>query len=190
MKTPDPRAQHTRGALLQAFRDLLLEGRPLEDIRVGDVALRAGVGRSTLYEHFAGIDGLLAGSLAGLFSVLVDTLNAGDNVPHLKRLLDHFWEQRTLARNLFSGSMRRRSMAVLVSSIEANLKSQHLARRGQLILPPRLAAVQLAECLLAPIIAWLAGESRCTSPALASALSSVSRAALHAMRAASAKVRA
>jgi hypothetical protein len=113
---------------------------------------------------------------------LVETLNAGDDVPQLKRLLDHFWEQRALARNLFSGSMRRRSIALLVSLIEAKLKSLRLARRGYMILPPRLAAVQLAEILLAPTIAWLAGESPCTSQALASALSSVAQAALHAMR--------
>jgi AcrR family transcriptional regulator len=154
------------------------------------VAARAGVGRSTLYEHFAGMEGLLAGSIAGPFAVLVETLSAGDPAPDLKRLLDHFWEQRALARSLFSGPMRRRSIAVLVTLTEAKLKSLGLARRGQLILPPRLAAVQLAESLLAPITAWLAGESRCTSLTLASALSSVSRAALHAMRAASAKARA
>lgn len=187
MKTPDPRAQQTRRALLQAFRDLLLDGVPFEDIRAGDVAMRAGVGRSTLYEHFAGIDGLLAASIAGPFSVLVETLNAGDNVPQLKRLLDHFWEQRALARSLFSGLPRRRSIVVLVRLIEAKLKSLRLARRGQLILPPRLAAVQLAEILLAPIVSWLTGESPCSSQVLASALSRVAQAALHAMQCAATK---
>jgi AcrR family transcriptional regulator len=182
MKTPDPRAQHSRRALLQAFRELLLEGGQLEDIRVADVAARAGVGRSTLYEHFAGLDGLLGVSIAGLFSVLVDTLHPGDNSPGLKNLLDHFWEQRALARNLFSGSMRRRSIAVLVGLIEAKLKSVGLARRGQMMLPTRLAAEQLAGLLMAPIIAWLAGDSRCTSEGLASALSAVAKAALQALR--------
>jgi len=182
MKTPDPRRQQTRRALLQAFRDLLLEGRHVEDIRVSEVAARAGVGRSTLYQHFAGVDGLLASSIAGPFAVLVATLTAGDTAPDLKRLLDHFWEQRVLARSLFSGPMRRRSIAVLVSLTEAKLKSLGLARRGEMILPARLAAVQLAEALLAPINAWLAGESRCTSLVLASALASVSRAALNALR--------
>lgn len=182
MKTADPRSQHTRRALLQAFRELLLEGGQFEALRVGEVAARAGVSRSTLYQHFAGVEGLYAGSIAGPFSVLVETVSAGDSAPELTRLLDHFWEQRALGRNLFSGSMRRRSIAVLVTLMEAKLKSLGLARRGQLILPPRLAAVQLAEILLAPIIAWLAGESRCTSHALASGLSSVARAALRAMR--------
>jgi AcrR family transcriptional regulator len=181
MKAPDPRAQHTRSALLQAFRDLLLQGGPLDDIRVGDVAARAGVGRSTLYEHFAGVDGLLAGSIAGPYSVLVETLSPGDNAPDLQRLLDHFWERRALARSLFSGAVRRRSVAVLVTLIEAKLKAQCRAHRGQLILPPRLAAVQLSEIMLAPIIAWLAGESRCTSQVLASAVSSVAKAALRTM---------
>jgi hypothetical protein len=50
-----------------------------------------------------------------------------------------------------------------------------------LILPPRLAAVQLAEILLAPVTAWLLGESRCSPDALAAALRRVSIAAVTSM---------
>jgi hypothetical protein len=51
-----------------------------------------------------------------------------------------------------------------------------------LILPTRLASVQLAEMLLAPVIAWLLGESRCTSAALAASLHRVAGAALQALK--------
>lgn len=184
MKTPDPRARHTRAALLQAFRELLLQGRPIGDIRSQEVAARAGVGRSTLYEHFAGVNGLLAASIAGPFSILTQAVDPGAPAPEIERLLEHFWEQRALARNLFSGPLRGRSVAVLVQLIEQKFKAAGLARRGRLILPARLAAVQMAELLLAPISAWLAGESRCSARELAVAVAAVARAAMAALQSA------
>lgn len=48
-------------------------------------------------------------------------------------------------------------------------------------LPPRLAAVQLAEGILAPIVTWLTGESGCTSKALAFAIPKIAKATLRAM---------
>jgi AcrR family transcriptional regulator len=180
-KNPDPRALHTRHALLGAFRDLLLEGRQLDDIQAAAVAARAGVSRSTLYEHFAGVDGLISNSIAAPFAFLANALDPRDSTANLRQLLEHFWLRRTLARTLFLGPMRRRSIAVLVGLVEQKLRSQGLGRRGMLILPTRLAAVQLAEGMLAPIIAWLAGESRCTSEALAFAIPKIAQAALRAM---------
>jgi hypothetical protein len=50
-----------------------------------------------------------------------------------------------------------------------------------LILPPRLAAVQLAEGMLAPIVTWLTGESGCTSKALAFAIPKIAKATMRAM---------
>jgi AcrR family transcriptional regulator len=81
--------------------------------------------------------------------------------------------------------------AVLADTIERDfaepklvvdrLRSSGLHRRGALILPPRLAAVQLAEILLAPVTAWLLGESRCSPDALAAAIRRVSIAAVTSM---------
>ena len=45
------RKAQTKEALLTAFRDLFFE-RGYEAIRVGDIIARAGVGRSTFYEHY------------------------------------------------------------------------------------------------------------------------------------------
>jgi AcrR family transcriptional regulator len=177
----DRRVDRTRGALLDAFRELILDNR-FENVSVADVAARAGVGRSTLYEHFAGKDALLASSIAGPFAVLADTLRPGHDVSKLERLLEHFWGNRPLARALFVGPTRRKTMAVLVGLIERQLAAGGLSRRGALILPMRLAAVQLAEILLAPVIAWLLGESRCTPAVLAASLDRVAAAALAAMK--------
>jgi AcrR family transcriptional regulator len=177
----DRRVEKTRGALLDAFRELLLNHQ-FENISVADIAARAGVGRSTLYEHFAGKDALLASSIAGPFSVLADTLRTGHDASSLVMLLEHFWGNRRLARGLFVGGIRRKTVAVLVGLIEKQLTADGLSRRGALVLPMRLAAVQLAEILLAPVIAWLLGESRCTAEVLAVSLDRVATAALAAMK--------
>ncbi len=79
------------------------------------------------------------------------------------------------------GPARRKTGEVLIGLIAHRLKSSGLHRRGALVLPPRLAAIQLAEILLAPVTAWLLGESRCSSVALASALRRVSIAAVNSM---------
>lgn len=176
-KELDPRQQKTRAALLLAFRDLILQQR-YDEIGVADIAVRAGVSRSTLYQHFSGKDGLLAVSLGGPFAVLAATLGEPDNARELLALLEHFWSKRTLARVLLTGGARRKTVAVLVAQVERNLHSAGYAQRGRLILPVRLAAVQLAEVLIAPVTAWLIGESRCSAGVLARALRQVSRGAL------------
>jgi AcrR family transcriptional regulator len=178
---PDRRQQRTRDALLLAFRDLILQRR-FDEIATAEVAARAHVSRSTLYEHFAGKDGLLAASIAVPFARLAATLGDVDNSRELQALLEHFWSNRALARVLFFGAARRKTLAVLTDQIERNLRSSEYGRGGGLILPVRLAAVQLAEILLAPVAAWLAQESRCSAAALAHGLRQVGRAALASLR--------
>jgi AcrR family transcriptional regulator len=51
------RAQATRTAILAAARDLLVQGAAVP--AVGAVAVRAGVSRLTVYQHFGSRDGLL-----------------------------------------------------------------------------------------------------------------------------------
>jgi AcrR family transcriptional regulator len=53
----DRRARRTRDALGDALIDLMQE-RPFKSIKVQDVLVRAGVGRSTFYTHYCGKDDL------------------------------------------------------------------------------------------------------------------------------------
>jgi len=176
----DPRQTKTRAALLHAFRDLLLQ-RGFDQFGVAEVAARAQVSRSTLYQHFGGKGGLLAASIAGPFSRLSATLEDADNTVELIALLEHFWGNRALARVLFFGAARRKTMTVLIDQIAEKLGAAGYAKRGRLILPARLAAVQLAEVLLAPVAAWLTGEARCTPGELAPALRQIARGTLASM---------
>ena len=167
------RAMRTRSALRRAFASLIQSNR-YENLEVADITTLAGVSRSTFYVHYAGKDALLADSIAGPFAVLADTIQPGFSESKLVALLDHFWENRNLARGILVGPARRKTIEVLIRLVEDRLKSAGLNRRGALILPPRLVAIQLAEILLAPVTAWLLGESRCSSDTLAAGLRRVS----------------
>ncbi len=127
------------------------------------------------------MDALLADSISGPFAILADTLQPGFVESKLVALLDHFWGNRHLVRGILVGHARGKAANVLVLLIENRLKSIGLSSRGSLILPRRLAAIQLAEILLAPVTAWLLGESRCSSITLATALRRVSTAAVNSM---------
>jgi AcrR family transcriptional regulator len=179
-ETRDKRTQKTRQALLAAFFGLVLERR-YDEIKVADILERAGVGRSTFYEHFSSKDAILASSLKGPFEVLADSARLPDNTAQLIALLQHFWENRALARGIFQGAARRKTMAVLVGLIEQRMKIDGVDKAVALIIPIRLAAIQLAEGLLAPTTAWLTGEARCPANALAEALRRTSTATISAL---------
>jgi AcrR family transcriptional regulator len=175
----DVRVLRTRQALLDAFIELVLT-RSYDDITVQDVARRAGVGRSTLYEHFSGKQALLGASLAYPFGVLADTINASDHTDALTSLLNHFWDNRALARRVFTGRMRALAVGVLVRMIEERLRRAR--PRAPLAMPVRLVAIQLAEVLLAPVSAWLTAGVECPAPRLARALRASALALLPAPR--------
>ena len=180
-ETKDKRAQRTRQALLHAFFRLVMERRRYDEIRIGDILALSGVGRSTFYEHYASKDALLASSLAGPFSMLADVTRERDNTAQLIQLLEHFWGNRAMARGTFVGAVRRKTMPVLVELIEERLKIDRAGKPSSLIVPVRLAAIQLAEGLLAPVTAWLLGEVQCSAETLALALRRTTRATLSAL---------
>src|SRR3954471_23814217 len=66
---PDRRVERSRTALRNAFHQLVLE-RGYDAIAVADVTELANVGRSTFYQHYAGLDDLLTQSLAEIFAAL------------------------------------------------------------------------------------------------------------------------
>ncbi len=177
---PNARARKTRSALQRAFANLI-QSKRYENLEVADITTRAGVSRSTFYAHYSSMDALLAESIAGPFAVLADAIKPDFAEPKLIALLEHLWENRAMARGILVGPVRRKTSEVLMGLIADRLKSSGLHRRGRLILPLRLAAIQLAEILLAPVTAWLLGESRCSADALAGALRRVSIAAVNSM---------
>lgn len=177
----DPRRRRTREALQSAFTLLALERR-YHEIRIDDILKASGVSRSTFYEHFAGKDALLAASMGDALSLLADIPTGEADTRQVAGLLQHFWENRMLARSLFQGAALRVIRNALVQRIEARLNRSD---GGRLRLPRRLATHALADGMFSPIVAWLSGEAPCNPADLAAALRTASRATLAGMSATS-----
>jgi len=154
--------------LLGAFSELARHHR-YESITVRDIVATAEVSRSTFYEHFSGKDNLLASSIGGMFGVLADMV-VRDDISRLTSLLDHFRDYGALTRELLNGSVSHKVRAVLARQIGTRLKAQGRGNPRRLLLPPRLAATQLAGMILATVAGWLNGEGRCDSATLARGL--------------------
>lgn len=160
-------AQRTRAALFDAFVELVLERR-YDRLKVGDIIARAGVGRSTFYEHYQGKDELLKEGLSGPFGVLADLVAERHDPARLQATVEHFWENRRIGNVLFAGPTRR-----LVAGALASLIEQRLAERAgdrTLALPPVLLAAQLAGGQIALVSAWLAGQAPASAEVIAGAL--------------------
>jgi AcrR family transcriptional regulator len=162
----DPRRQRTRDELLTAFFGLVLSRR-YHEIRIADVLAASGVGRSTFYEHFRSKDDLFFAALHGPFSILSGIVSGESSVAQISGILQHFWENRALARSIFQGAALRVVRKALVANIESRLDRDD---RSRLRIPPRLAAHAIADGMFSPILAWLSGEAACSAGELASAL--------------------
>jgi AcrR family transcriptional regulator len=172
----DRRVRRTRRALISAFNRLVLTQR-YEDIRVGDIIEAADVGRSTFYDHFSGRDDLHLEALSHPMSVLADAAAGQGDAGKLTHLLEHFWENRTLARASLVGPQRAGIARMLAGQIEDRLGGRSPDRD----LPIRLAAIQLADGHLGLIRAWVHGEASARPAVLSDAIIRSSDAALAAL---------
>lgn len=168
----DQRSQRTRAALVQAFNELVLAGRRGR-IAVAEVLARAGVPRSTFYDHYHGTDALHLDALRGPLSILADAVTGGGDEAMLARLLGHFWEYRQRARDSF-GAPAERLLATLIEDRIAELN---------LSMPNELASKTLAASALAPIRAWVRAEAWCPPETLAASICRIGRAQLDALTA-------
>lgn len=175
---PDPRKRRTREDLLAAFFSLVLERR-YHEIRLADVLAASGVGRSTFYEHFKNKDDLLFASLPGPFSILAGMARSESSAQQVQGILEHFWDNRALARSLFNGAALRVIKKALAAQVESRLDRDC---RSRLRIPVRLAAISLTEGMFSPIVAWLSGEARCNASDLAITLCDSTAAAVRAMQ--------
>lgn len=175
--TEDPRWRRAHQDLLAAFFSLVLSRR-YHEIRVADVLERSGVSRSTFYEHFRNKDELLSASLEGPFRILASLVRTDADAGRVRAILEHFWQNRALARSLFQGAALRIVRRSLVVHVEAALDRE---QRSRLRIPARLAAHALADGMLSPLIAWLSGEAKCSADDLALALQLTTAASAHAL---------
>lgn len=167
------RTKRTRQALLDAFLKLLAERR-YKNIRVADIAAKADTGRSTFYEHFKDKNDLLFYSMGYHFDLLANVVSTEADTAALGRLLEHYWENRQLAREVMIGPQAplgsARGARHLAKLIDARLAALLRANKLKPSVPTLLAATQIADGTLAVLRAWLTGEAPCKPDALAKAV--------------------
>ena len=95
----DARARRTRDALGDALVELMQQ-RPFDEIRVHDVLERAGVGRSTFYDHFRNTHDLFHSDADDFFSFIANALadrnDPSDRVVPVREFFSHLRDSRAL----------------------------------------------------------------------------------------------
>lgn len=180
----DRRVQRTRAALLGAFVHLVLDRR-YDQITVADIVERAGVGRSTFYEHYENKDELLKAGLMGPFAVLADMVAGASDPAPLRETIEHFWENRRVGNVLFSGPTRQLVTRTLAAAIEQRLTAARGSRREASGLPVDLVSAYLAAAQVGLLAEWLSGHSSCPADVVATALQRLAVGAMQSQLAAS-----
>lgn len=164
----DRRVQRTKAALVGAFVHLVLDRR-YDQITVADIVERAGVGRSTFYEHYDNKDELLTEGLMGPFAVLADMVTGACDPVRLLETIEHFWENRRVGNVLFAGPTRQLVTRTLTVAIEQRLGARS-RKTNSSDLPPPLAAAYLASAQIGLLSEWLSGHTSCPPTVVADAL--------------------
>jgi AcrR family transcriptional regulator len=162
----DPRIARTRRSLQEALFDLARE-RGLDDISVADIADRAGVNRSTFYQHYSDKDTLLADAIDAVVeqaSTEIPTLAevALDPPPILIDYLRHVEENAAVYTRIFGehGSpvvvarLRQRIQAIVIDAVATSHADTFTD------VPPDVLAAGLSGSVLGVLEVWLARDPR------------------------------
>jgi len=177
----DRRTQRTRAAVVDAFRDLVLnEG--YDAITPTRLAAAANIGRSTFYEHFASVDEVLGFSMTRLMAPLVAATLAPRLDPAAIGIVQHFWDNRKIAKAMLAGGARPVVLNILVEQFEAGLTRLRVELGVTTpAAPPRLAAAHLAAGTIAILETWLGGRAPGTPAQVAGALHAAGSSAARAL---------
>lgn len=156
--TTDVRSKRTRKAILTAFNGMVLGGAEKVPNPTA-VAAAAKVGRSTLYEHFGGIDEVLAKGIESLFEALAREsmqLNTGAG---LSKIVEHCWQNRKLAATILGGTGHNKLSTVLAEAYRKSLVECCGSTRPKLpTVLIKLVPSALAEGTLGLLRQWVNGR--------------------------------
>ena len=91
--------------------------------------------------------------------------------------MEHFWQNRALARATLQGDNAKAAIRLLADQITERLNE----RPGSDALPVRLAAMQMAQGHLGLVLAWVTGEASAKPAQLAPVILQSSDAAVKAL---------
>jgi AcrR family transcriptional regulator len=152
----DRRSRRTQDLVFEAF-SYLVQTKRYDTFRVSDIIARAGIGRSTFYEHYANKEDVLLKSMQGPLSILVHAVAVGDDTNRLNALLQHFWDRRAVARTILAPPMlnlicqRLAEMTVHYGDISNSPYANEAVARA------KLQSTYMAFGLFAAIESWLSG---------------------------------
>lgn len=165
------RSDATRSDLMSGFTRLVF-AKGFERVSVQEIAAEAGHARSTFYEHFSSKEDVLRACMAHFFEVIAECPRSETMPAELVRVLEHLWHNRRLTDAIFSGAPRSILARSLADMVERHFREMGLGNP----LPPRLAALAIAEGQLALVENWLRGRAHCSVQDLADGLHRTSRA--------------
>ncbi|WP_062287866.1 TetR/AcrR family transcriptional regulator [Demequina phytophila] len=157
----DARIVRTRTRLQEALFALARE-RGLEEISVSDIVARAGVNRSTFYQHYSDKETLLADALdlvAEESGAQLGTVDLGADAPPavLESYLTHLAEHRDLYRRVYTepgyGAVLARLRAHMIHAIRG--AASEIEALMPLGAPVEVVAAGVSGAVVGVIGAWL-----------------------------------
>lgn len=158
----DPRIARTRRSLQAALVDLARE-RPLESITVADITARAGVNRSSFYQHYSDKDTLLADALDAAAEAAAAGLPTPIEFPEgPPEALIVYLRQVEANAELYRLALGEHGSAVVIErvrdSIESVVRDAIAASEEHVFvgIPVEVVAAGIAGTALGVVRAWLA----------------------------------
>lgn len=143
------RTAKTRSWIIGAFNRLVLS-RPYHRFGVNEVAKKAGVGRSTFYEHFKDKDEVLLHAVAPVLAMLAEAAAEQADLCKVAAVLDHVAQLPAKAHAMLTGPHRPELTHQLTDLIINRLQDEHTTRP----IDHRIAQ-PIAHTQMALVIAWL-----------------------------------
>jgi AcrR family transcriptional regulator len=140
-------------AIAGAFNALLLEGG-YEATKVAGIVARAGVARSTFYEHFQNKEDVLRGVIAPFTRAFATAIARTPDVAAISAVLHHVADRRSFALALFSGKSRDVVVRAFADALDRHLRDIEAAG-AHFTIARDLVALHLAEGQIGLVDAWL-----------------------------------
>lgn len=155
---PNGRAASTGSWIVAAFNRLVLSQR-YESLSVNELSRRAGVGRSTFYEHFKDKDHVLRHALLPILTPLADAAAGNPDPRRVQSVLEHVAENRARTLEMLTGPAREQIEHALTQLIlERTIATPTESAPNPDPVPTpaeELEAAHRAGAQIATILAWL-----------------------------------
>jgi AcrR family transcriptional regulator len=176
----DMRSQKSWHKVRLALEELVLTKR-YDEITTSEIIERAGVARSTFYEHFSNKEDILGKSLYPPLMVLAKCVNEDSNEESLRQILHHFWEHRSFCRLILTGAARKSVNRILIDALNDKIIDNLKKSNRKIIISTYHAAAQIGASQLTLMEIWLLGKAKSSDENLAFTMKKTSLGLLNAL---------